>query len=54
MFLAANKQLYEWFSPSVTPFSLCPNHRIIMKNSGVISNDRSKVHAKLQGHRSRL
>ena len=50
-FLAATKQLYEWSSPSVrpsvrpsvlsvclsvTPFSPCSNHRIIMKFSGVI------------------
>ena len=44
-FLAATKQLYEWFSPSVspsvclsvclsvTPFSLCSHHRIIMSYS---------------------
>ena len=25
MFLAATKQLYEWFSPSVCP-SVCPSH----------------------------
>ena len=47
-FLAATKQLYEWFSPSVrlsfrpsvcpsvTPFWLCSHHRIIMKFSGVL------------------
>ena len=33
-FLAATKQLYEWFSPSVylsvTPFWLCSDHHIIM------------------------
>ena len=46
-FLAATKQLYEWFSPSlrptarlsVTPFWLCSHHRIIMNFSGVITND---------------
>ena len=51
-FLAAPKQLYEWSFPStrlsvclsvrpsaVTPFSLCSHHRIIMKFSGVITND---------------
>ena len=35
--------------PSVTPFWLCSHHRIIMKFSGVITNDQSKVHAKDQG-----
>ena len=47
LFLAATKQLYEWFRPSVrpsvrlsvTPFLLCSHHRIIMKFSGVITND---------------
>ena len=64
-FLAATKQLYEWFSPSVrpsvrpsvcpsvTPFWLCSHHRIIMKFSGVITSDRTDVHAKGQGQRSR-
>ena len=62
VFLAANKQLCEWSSPSVclsvrlsrlsvTPFWLCSHHRIIMKFSGVITNDRSGVHAKAQGPR---
>ena len=37
---------------SVTPFWLCSHHRIIMNFSGVITNDRSDVHAKGQGHRS--
>ena len=58
--LAATKQLYEWFSPSVclsfrpsvTPFWLCSHHRIIMKFSGVVTNDKSDVHAKGQGQRS--
>ena len=57
-FLAATKQLYEWFSPSVcpsvTPFSLCSHYRIIMKFSGVITNDRSDIHAKGQGQRSKV
>ena len=64
-FLAATKQLYEWFSlsvclsvclsvPSVAPFSLCSHHRIIMKFSGVITNDRSDVHAKGQGQKSKV
>ena len=39
---------------SVTPFWLCPHHRIIMKFSGVITNDRSEVHAKGQGQRSKV
>ena len=40
--------------PSVTPFSLSSHHYIIMKFSGVITNDRSEVHAKGQGQRSRV
>ena len=39
---------------SVTPFWLCSHHRIIMKFSGVITNDQSKVHAKGQGQRSNV
>ena len=35
-----------------TPFSLCSHHRIIMKFSGVITNDKSDVHA--QGQRSKV
>ena len=58
LFLAATKQLCEWYFPSVrlsvclsvTPFSLCSHHRIIMKFS-VITNDLSDVHAKGQGQR---
>ena len=38
----------------VTPFWLCSHHRIIMKFSGVITNDQSKVHAKGQGQRSKV
>ena len=57
-FLAATKQLYEWYFPfvrlSVTPFSLCSHHRIIMKFSGVITNDTSDVHAKGQVQRSKV
>ena len=57
-FLAATKQLYEWFSPSVrlsvTPFWLCSHHRIITKFSGVITNDKSDVHANKQGQRSKV
>ena len=58
IFLAATKQLNEWYFPSVclsvTPFWLCSHHRIIMKFSGVITNDRSDVHAKGQGQRSKV
>ena len=62
--LAATQQPYKWFSPcvrpsvclsvclSVTHFSLCSLHRIIMKLSGVITNDKRDVHAKGQGQRS--
>ena len=39
---------------SVTPFWLCSHHCIIMKFSGVINNDQSKVHAKSQGQRSKV
>ena len=39
---------------SVTPFSLCSHHCIIMKFSGVIAMDRSDVHAKGQGQRSKV
>ena len=39
---------------SVTPFWLCSHHRIIMKFSGVITNDQRKVHAKGQGQRSKI
>ena len=57
-FLAATKQLYEWYflsvCPSVTPFWLCSHHRIIMKFSGVITTDQGKVHAKGQGQRSKV
>ena len=61
-FLAATKQLYKWYFPSVrlsvclshTPFSLCSHHRIIMKLSGVITNEKSKVPAKGQGQRSKV
>ena len=67
LFLAATKQLYKWYLRlsvrlsvcpsvclSVTPFWLCSNHCIIMKFSGVITNDQSKVHAKGQGQRSKV
>ena len=58
VFLAATKQLYEWYflsvCLSVTPFWLCSHHRIITKFSEVITNDKSDVHAKGQGQRSKV
>ena len=62
-FLAATKQLYKWYFPSVRPsvrpsvkpfFLLSSHHRIIMKFSGVITNVQSKVHAKGQDQRSKV
>ena len=61
-FLAATKQLYEWYflsvcpsvCLSVTPFWLCSHHCIIMKFSGVITKDQGNVHAKGQGQRSKV
>ena len=69
-FLAATKQLYKWYCPSVrlsvclsvclsvrlsvTPFSPCSHHHIIMKFSGVITMVKSDVHAKGQGQRSKV
>ena len=40
--------------PSVTHFSLCFHHLIIMKFSGNITNEQSKVHANGQGQRSKV
>ena len=61
-FLAATKQLYKWYFPSVrlsvrlsvTPFWLCSHNRIIMKFSGVITSNRNDVHAKGQGQKSKV
>ena len=39
---------------SVTPFWLYSHHRIIMKFSGVLTSDKSDVHAKGQGQRSEV
>ena len=60
MFLAATKQLYEWFSPSVC-LSVCPSvclsHLfdyvpiIVSSWNFIITNDRSEVKVKGQGHR---
>ena len=61
LFLAAAKQLYEWFSLSVHLsvclshlFLLCSHYHIIMEFSGVITNDRSDVYAKCQGQRPKV
>ena len=67
LFLAATKQLYEWFSPSVrpsvclsvrpsvrlsvTPFWLCSHHPIIMK---FITSDKCDVYTKGQGQGSKV
>ena len=40
--------------PSVPPFCVCSQHRIIMKFSEVITKDQGKVHAKGQGQRSKV
>ena len=40
--------------PFITPFSPYSHHRIFMKFSGVITMDRSDVHAKGQGQRSKV
>ena len=57
-FLAATKQLDEWYflsvCPSVTPFWLCSHYLVIMKFSGVITRDQGKLHAKGQGQRSKV
>ena len=60
LFLAATKQLYEWFSPSSVHPSVRPSHLfhygpIIRKFWGVvITIDRSDVHAKGQDQRSKV
>ena len=41
-------------NPSDLPCLPCSHHRIIMKFSGVITNDQSKVHAKGQGQSSKV
>ena len=41
-------------NPSDLPCWLCSHHRIITKFSGVITNDKSDVHAKSQGQRSKV
>ena len=70
VFLAATKQLYKRYFPSVrlsvclsvcpsvrlsvTPFWLCSHQHIIMKFSGVIISDKSDVHAKGHHQRSKV
>ena len=46
--------MVQSFCPSVTPFWLCSHHRIIMKFSEIITNDKSYVLAKGQGQRSKV
>ena len=41
-------------NPSDLPCWLCSHHQIIMKFSRVITNDKSDVHAKGQGQRSKV
>ena len=57
-FLAAAKQPFEWFSPSIrlsgTLLSRYSHHRIIMTFSGVITNDRNDDNARAYGHRSKV
>ena len=62
IFSAVAKQFYEWFSPSVflpvrpsiTPFALFSHHHMITKWSRVIIIDKSNVHVKGQGQRSKV
>ena len=56
MFLAATKQLYKRYFPSLrhTFLTTCSHHRIIMKFSGIITNDQSKIQAKGQSQRSKV
>ena len=59
-FLAATKQLYEWFSPSVRPWHLFHNVPVIISSwnlqkllplTEVTSMRKFKVRGKGQGHR---
>ena len=66
VFLAGTRQLYKWCSLSVfssvcppirlsvTPFWLCPPLHGIMKFSGVITSNRSDVHAKVKVQMSKV
>ena len=55
---SCDQQLNEWYFPSVclsvTPFWPCSHHRIVIKFSGFITNDKSDVHAKDQGQGSKV
>ena len=59
---AATRQLFEWFSasarpsvcPTVTPFSLCSHHWIIMKFSEVITNGEVRPMQKVRVRGQRL
>ena len=58
MLLAATKQLYERsfpsVRPSVTPFSLCSCHCIIIEFSGVITMDKNLCPCKRSSQRSKV
>ena len=58
IFRCDQQLINEWYFPSVclsvTTFWQCSHHRIVMKFSGVITNDKSDVHAKGQGQRSKV
>ena len=47
-------KLIQLWNHSDLPCLLCSHHRIIMKFSGVITNDLSEVHAKGYGQRSKV
>ena len=52
--LSVRLSVHPSVCPSFTPFSPCCCHRIITKISGVIAIDKSDVHAKGQGQRSKV
>ena len=54
-FLAATKQLYEWFSLSITPLWLCSHHCIIMNVQELLpmTRVRSMQQVMVRGQRSR-
>ena len=55
MVFSVRLSLCRSIRPSVChTFWLCSHHGIIMKFSGVITNDQGKVHAKCQGQRSKV
>ena len=53
-YMAVEMKFSKDVRPSVTPFSLCSHHRIILKFSGVITIDWRDVHAKGQDQRSKV